>query len=664
MKYTIRGDLRAQLAEEFEEPIGNVGVRIYDADHEELGEKGIRKATAARTKRTFAVLSEDEVRAKRDALLGEGRTQEDGSFTVDIDESAEFRPDESGRPDVLQVDLRLDTVPSTRAEPENSVQATLTLHEPSWQPAEPSGSAGESGGGQRVAEQTEQLVTSYRETLSRKHYCDLLEAAGVWLVAGRVTVDNTTAPVSGATVTAKDADIIQHDELGSDQTNAGGYFSIYYTQAEFEETPPPWGPIELKWGPDLYFSIEQSGQTYLDEDPDAGRKPGRENADHCEYVELSVTPVREEPEETPIVPTYWARVGRAFDVPLLFSPGDFDSDGYAGNQKFALYGTLTMEGTAPLFDSMNPDQYVEYRFLVSEQTGSSTNYKPIGVGTQQYQDAFDDGLVVGEILAYDDDNSQLRTVPVRVNTGHLSSDGWLSVREAANDALNATIGTDLDTLRQDDYYFGWNDRDPLMGIDTRQFTSEPNVDDAATSDPVPDPGESVPPSRQIDEERIAIRFESRVVDDAGNVSSGSNTWVISGVELNPVVVNNNTEFAVFQNENLEQDACDIVTGDVDLKYTVHHPHLDGVKLRVKANDEAATDISQGDIPFAFDPSTHSTAGDDEDFADTVTVNGGGSILDEPCGYRTTLRVRRRLHNGYHRDDWDTRGESIFYWDGT
>lgn len=683
MKYTLRGDLQGRLAKAIEEPLDTVDVRLYDVSGSELETDTIRKAAEARPKETFSILSETEVAEKRDALIAEGTTESDGSFSIDIDDSADFRADEQGRPDVFQIDVRVDSIPQTRAKADEPVQFTLTMHDPSWEPAEPGGETGiEETPGQPTAEleeQASQQVASYQHTISKRNWCAVLEALGVWVVCGKVHVENTTAPVENVTVTAKDADLIQHDELGSDITDSRGHFSIYYTTDDFEETPPPWGQIELIPGPDLYFSVEQEEKVFLDEPSSKGRDGGRENADHCEYVELPID--FEEAGRTddgkPTAPTLWDSVGSAFSV-----PGDFDSDGYAGAERYALFRNITMEGQAPLYhrratptNSLSVDEFVEYRFLVAENPdASSPDFDPIGVGSSTYIDAFVDGVMIGKLLVYQSGAPRPVLVPVRIDQSHLDSDGWLSVREATNDALNTRLGTNLASLDHDRH--SWFDSDELMGIDTRQFTSEPDVADASSSDPVPTAGEAVPASRQIDTEAIAIKFEARVIDANGNELANPQ-WV-HGKTLPKAVVNNNAAFVEFTNNNHERanNKCKILSGNVDVGYTVYHPHLEGARIDVRRNSDDGSfprsiSLDDANLPYNFAAGTTGTletAADSHFHNDSLDIpreSGGANnpILTKKCGYEASIKVRRRLHNGNTSDDWDTRGSSIFYWDG-
>jgi hypothetical protein len=670
MTYTFRGGLRASLADGVEESLSGVEVRLYRVRQDD--EVHIRKAAMAQPKETFSILSPAAVDEKRSALLADGKTDENGQFAVEIDDGAEFTEDESGRPAVFTVDVRVESIPGSNVDPERPVQFTLTTHQPRWRETETG------------------VVADWDATIPRRNWCAVLEEAGIWMVCGRVTICDTTDPVGGLTVTARDADIIQHDQLGTGVTDSNGQFCIYYSRSDFEETPPPWGPIELIPGPDLYFSIEHSGQTRLDEDPSRGRKGSRENAGHCEYVELCVDP--REPDDgggtdTTPVPTVWRRIGSAFDVTTTPQQSiDFDAEGYAGGKKYALTGQLTMEGSAPLFHTESPDQFVEYRLLVSENPTSNggptpTGFQPVGVGSGRYRSAFGDGVTVGEVYAYDPSSQLISPVPVDVDSSHLDSSGWVSVRDAVDDALGAALGTDLQTLRSNNHYFGWNDSDPLASIDTGQFTDEPDVENAsAPGDPVPDAGDPVPQSRRIGVEKIAIKFEARVVDASGQVvTSPPSPGSVQDTTLNAVVVNNNRAFARFVNVDHEQrqDRCEKLSGDVELAYTVHHPHLAGVRLVVRRNDGASEHLDDPNNEVSFDPSFSFTSGpggsihqirhfDDSGLPILRTPDPNRSddpILTEKCGYVARLRVRPRLHNGYTAWNWQTRGSSIFYWEG-
>jgi hypothetical protein len=57
------------------------------------------------------------------------------------------------------------------------------------------------------------------------------------MIYGRITVCGTRQGMSGLKVSAFDDDCIQDDALGSDITDAGGNYVIYYSAAQYRKTP-------------------------------------------------------------------------------------------------------------------------------------------------------------------------------------------------------------------------------------------------------------------------------------------------------------------------------------------------------------------------------------------------------------------------------------------
>lgn len=54
----------------------------------------------------------------------------------------------------------------------------------------------------RLDKETQDWVADWDETIPRRNWCAVLEAAGIWVVCGRVTICDTTDPVAELTVTA------------------------------------------------------------------------------------------------------------------------------------------------------------------------------------------------------------------------------------------------------------------------------------------------------------------------------------------------------------------------------------------------------------------------------------------------------------------------------
>ncbi len=707
MTYALQGTIEKALPDGRSVPMSDATIRVYrpkeDVSPEEI---------AARPKETFAVVDSQEVE-NRFERVGTAPLDDQGRYGVRLGEDGSYE----GGP--VAIHLHVDRVPA--ANDSESVQVALDLIQPRWR--EVTEEVNSAFLSRRSVEEARR-VENWDHVISRQHWCAILEAFGVWVVCGQVTlcppdtdqVEETTAgtsnlPVDGVTVRAKDRDIVQDDALGSDVTDANGNYCIYYRKRSFEKTPSPFGPIELVGGPDLYFEITDGGLTLLDENQQTGRTPGRENAERCEDVDLCV-PRGDIPEDgdgsgITRVPTYWRSIGSQFEVPQqagTVANADFDDYGYAGDDKFALYRTITMEGSAPVLYATRPnqsDQYVEYRFLVSESPTSNTgsaspqNFQPVGVGSSRFSDAFVDGVTVGEIAIYDQTavgdatNPNFKKVTVNLRGGrggHQNSAGWVSLKAAADEALNDRFGVDLATVRASgsNYeYLGWDSRNALFGIDTREFTTEPDVGSGSGGAP-PAAGNSVSSQQEIDPERIAIRFEARTVDSTGTQVSpaGNSRKLNSGTTLNAAVINNNSEYVQFQVDDLTGDPCADLTGDVDISYTIYHPHLHGVELRIEKNTRTETlDDPTNEVSFNpgsppggnWDDSVAKNSPSDPQTVESLANKGqsiqndlvisdpnASEVLNEDCAYRAVFRYKRRLHNGYDADHWNHQ-DSLFCW---
>ncbi len=640
--YTLRGRIETALPNSRVDPLVGSTVRLYRV------EQSATRAVAARPKETFAVLDAAAVDRRAKALLGEGTTDETGRFTVVIEDD-----DYDG--EAVELYVRVGGAGDRTAD--EPVQAGITVVGPRWRKGE------------------EGPVAVVEHTLSRPDWCAILEALDLWLVAGRVTLSGSGDPAGGATVTAKDRDLLEDDELGADTTDGDGLFAIYYQTAAFEATPSWWSPpIELVPGPDLYFGIEWEGETQT-EAPSRGREPDRENAGRCESVKLQIDAERIPP---PPVPTYWQRLGSVFDVPQTtgsLTGSAFDADGYAGGLRYVLTDTVTLEGSAPLYYEYAARQFVEYRVLVSESptpndgpAPSDSTFAPIGVGTDRFGKAFVDRKI-GHIRAYDPALSHLVSIAVEIEKKHVDTDGWISVRDAANDAIEDHFGagTDLKSLHAARHYFGWNDGDPLAAVDTSQFTTTASVTDAAAAAgaDVPAAGDGVDSSlRAPTEEAIALRFEARVVDASGAVvtPTGPAESLQGELTLNRVVINNTAAFGAFENNGHGDgtDDCAPLSGDISFAYTVYHPHLRSVTITLERNDGISATLSDGDISFRNDPNAAALYTND-----VLSVAANSSALTKACAYRAVCKYQRRLHTGYGAVDSGLRTverPSLFYWE--
>jgi len=479
-------------------------------------------------------------------------------------------------------------------------------------------------------------------------WCRIRRKGDLWVIVGRVTpCENRAVGLGGLTVTARDADIVQHDVLGSAVTNASGIFRIDYPGSRFRQGT--WIDVELFGGPDVYFQIEDAdGNVVLDEPKSRGRKPGRADRGPCFCVHLCIDVVP--PPDGPI-PTIWTKVGTAFTIPDSSSLNDFDADGYAGAAKYAFHSNVRMLGSADRFSNGHP---VEYRFLVSAAVAPNggaplpaANFTRI-VGAGPDVNLFAP-TQIGQMIRY----SPFKLVDIDALQVDLDADGWLDV----NTSINRTFAAHPTLTPADLPDFVWVDGDALMAINTNALTTEPNVPPG-----VGDPGDAVPAANQIGIERKAVRFEAREVVDKPN--GIFNAMPGSGTTLNNIVVNNNAAYLkVAMAEHLSSTACTPLTGSPHVAFTVHHPHIASVNINVRSNDgsynhnlnDAATKPATSDAAIPLAGNTDSP-GINHLHNPSVDLPAGL----HKCTYIVTLSVLRRLHTGDGAVGVNTAQTSFYY----
>lgn len=299
MAYTLRGTLSAYSCDECTVSLEGVTVRAYAPAP---GADPTRQV-AADPRHTFRFLhhaDEAGFAAAHGQLLGEGTVLPGGTYSVGLSEAYDGA--------ALDIDLYCGTVGGRI--PPHPHQIALTTIQPVWRSTVAGGQGGGLAGAPQAGATTRAAtalaapaeadeVAAFDYTIPSRLWCATLARLGLWVVCGRVTVCDTGQPVGGVTVSAFDRDWLQDDALGSAVTDVAGRYQLWYTAAQFSRTP--WSPainIELVPGPDLYFRVEGPGSTVLlDEPPDTGRTPGRQNIGPCACIDLCVpeAPPRTEP---------------------------------------------------------------------------------------------------------------------------------------------------------------------------------------------------------------------------------------------------------------------------------------------------------------------------------------------------------------------------------
>jgi hypothetical protein len=672
--YTLTGSVCGTVAAGFEDPLTGGLLRLYRPPAERVGEQTSttgerdrdpqgstdggrdgpsegaerdRAATVASAATTrprrdgFAVLNPEAVETKADRLLAETTLERGGTFEVVVGEAADGAYE--GGP--VQVDVRLDELPDDEFEAaadSDPVQFTVGAVMPDWTDAEEGAS-----------------VATWHHCLTAKQWCSIRALFGAWTVCGTVTDDFGQA-VTGATVRAFDADIVQDDLVGSATTDAAGDYRIDYREPGFETTPSPWPPIELEHGPDLYFAVEQGGDLRLNEDRSAGRQPGREDAGYCERIDLTVPVVR-----IP-TPTLWTGIGDTFTIPSGPTDlNDLDAEGYMGAGKYALSGTAAMSGTiseAQFMDRSAPGDTdsIQFRFAVFDTTGRALqNTDPT---PSDLQDAANGQLVTGRLFEGVDIGT-IRYFPsggevsfdVPLAERHVGTDGWVDVRRVVDDAFSrSSVGTgpatDLEDALKNHGPVYYDDSDPLIGINTNAVTaaSTPTSSPGDIDDPLADGTTPV--------ETMAVRFEVR---QPGSASADR------GRTVNAIVVNNTGTFRELEVFDSSGSAvtCQGQSGQMTLEFNAYHPHLREADITVEPNDGAAESIAP---PDATNPPNEVIPGKNTD-PTVESVSGSFDItkkLDHTCAYTVELHTQRRLHNGDHFVGNDGHVEEVFYYEDT
>ncbi|MCP3960607.1 MAG: hypothetical protein GY719_22415 [bacterium] len=601
--------------------VGRARIYAVASEREVTGEAIATADNAQAAKPGLKRLNEDELQAKLDGerLVLEGETREDGWFCL-------RNPDYQGGP--VDVYVVIDRVP-------------LPEHEPAWKKLP----------GRRVFFLGTFLPVASEEgfvlklVIPQYLWCRLKRAADAWTIAGKVTAcANPSVAIGDVTVTAFDVDWVEHDTLGSDKTSASGIYRIDYPGDAYRQAP--FIDIELFGGPDVYFKIEDDdSNVLLDEPSSAGRAAGRADRGVCACIDLCVDVQVE--EDGPVVPSIWTGIGTDFTIPDGGSLNDFDDDGYADTPKYALWRTIRMTGSAALETvAGNP---IEYRFLVSDTTAANSD-PPVAAAnfTRVVGKAPDENLFASIKVCQMVRFSPFKIVDVKAKLGDLDPDGWLDV----NKSIERTFIEDSTLSPLDIPDFVFVDTDGLMSINTRNLTTEPNVPLAGL-----DPGDAVPAGDRIGVEKFAIRFEVREVIDKATNTFGP--MLGDGTTVNALVMNNNPRVGLLaMKEHLETTSCSPLTGSIHVAYTVHHPHLRDVSIRVKSND-GVYNVNLSDPPLPLSGNT-SAAITHLHNAALAVPNSGSNVLHK-CTYLVTLRTWLRLHTGDNVMD-DQHVHTTFYYE--
>lgn len=335
-RYLFKGRLCGLICDDCPEPLAGAKLRLYRSSQTQ----DVVSLAVAHPKDTLTLLDDAQLDEKSNRLLAETEIDAEGRFEVALGEGDKY---DGG---AFEIDIYCGTVPRQKPPrvPPRPRQFTVTTLQLQWR------------------ERDNGLVAAWEYCLPFRWWCWFRSLFGAWTICGKVTVCGKQIPVSGAKVSAFDADWLADDALGSAITDGAGKFRIDYAAADFKRTPFS-AAINIEWtgGPDLYFKIESAGTTLLTETQTRARQPDRENAGPCFCVSLCV-----DVEQPP-----------PFDNPLSTHVGDFHIYGDISNASgltnsavlghggpnYGFFGAMKLRGYCPKQIGGAPSRY---RFLYED----------------------------------------------------------------------------------------------------------------------------------------------------------------------------------------------------------------------------------------------------------------------------------------------------------
>lgn len=604
MTYVLKGKLCGYICAECPEDLSGVKVRLYS-----VAVEGVVARAVANPKETFAVLESKQADGKKKLLLGEGDTDGEGAFEIELDRGYEGGP--------VEVDVYCATVPHRKPGRRETkpIQFSVTTIQPQWRELE------------------DRTVAIWKYCIPWRFWCAIRARFDCWTICGRVTVCGATEPMSNVRVLAFDTDWLQDDDLGSGVTDANGRFRIDYTSDDFKNLFGWTNPLgELFGGPDLYFRVETlGGQVLLREDASEGRTPARENAGPCFCVELCVPREGTKPLDGEALSVFRSVGVYRFVTDINAASGLTVSGGYGFYSGLRLNGVLAKRLAG---------QPLEYQFQWAETDAAGST--PPAAAWQRVMPAQIGETRIGDVVRWApidefDENPVKTLYSYYVNNSaagpdrrdvSITADGWFQVPQES-DKFSPT-GTfeatnDMIVLRTD-RLFAW----PPIDLPTLLA----GQDSTSTGQPL------------AQDRHIAVRMWVR---EAGNdatkqlagtcrhlaVDNTHYTNLSHHPEWNGHVDASAIGVGLLDIQELIGHGCQKITDTLTVLFTAAHPNLGGVSIDMSG--------PSGTVGFTFDtppvPGQHfGTA--------TVVLPPGQTVHDlPPCAYVVHFSVGILLTNG-------------------
>jgi len=562
MAYTFRGNLCGLICPECPEPLSQVTVRLY----RNREAQDVTSLAVASPKDTFAILTDDEVRAKVSSLIAETQTNSDGSFTFTLGEQTRYGGE------AFEVDVYCGTVPQLKPgpRPPTPLQFSITTIQPLWRGNQETG-----------------FTAVWEYCIPNRYWCAVRSRFGAWTICGRLTTCEGGLPIPGATVSAFDTDWTQDDPLGSGVTDATGRFRIDYLRSDFEKTPfSPVINIELIGGPDVYFSAKLGSTVILAEDRSTGRTPARQNIGNCFCVDLCSDEVIPPGVETQ---PHWQRVWDFHIHPKEPDPASaFSPEGYAGGAASSFTfgdanyrGGILLRGNCPLTNAAAPADSLEYRFVIGEWTwlgggdGDPTTLPTVPPPPA----ALNPVTVISQTTVGDVSYSNAFGNPdwqeVVLTSADVGAGGWIRIngkavtvdmRNGTTSVVHINSGPNSNFLRTDE----------LMVLNSAAISAAHPVR-MPTGLPKSDAGRSLTIAEQEPIRRYTLRFEVRDAITLATVFTDT---------LDSIVIDNRNVVWALDLEELRLNACNPLAGapSAHILYTVDHPHMRSFSIQISNNN--------------------------------------------------------------------------------
>ncbi len=609
------------------EILPNVQIRVYKAPEGEEAQEAVQAAIASPPKETFKFLDEKEVDSKKNRLLAEIMTDDNGFYETEVDNK---QKDYLNGP--VEFDIRFNSIPdigqgnTEKSDDFEPFQVHYTTVKPKLK--------------DQYEENTEYPYSfQYNIGISQVNFGRILDRLDIWMICGRVYicpeehVDTERKPAPGIEVIAMDNDWIHDDQIGSAQTDAQGYFCIFYRSADFKKTflSPVVNvetPFSSDFGPDVYFHFAHDGNVFHKESPSKGKESERENIGNIYCVTLCVPeiPVPDEPPNK-VAGFFSIGLNRRYDILSNISTSTGRTKGkphghWNGN---AFFGTLALIGT--LTKKLNGND-LEYKFQYREYDA------PGGTALSGWEDVLP-GQIANTVIGYTQKLTGNPANPVETtyyaihpHSGEQNvpfNGNWISVPQLSNLFLNSN-GLVLN-LRSHEIASG--------SVNMSGLT----------------PGNSTTGVASLQKNRyFKIRMLKR--------EKGSSTEVVAGTShplalFNTVYQNvpqggswisgtsNMDGVASMDIQELGSSGCDSISDALHVEYTAANPNLGNVSVNMNGPGG----------PHSFPSISHNTPG--EEAYGTVAYSGTVSALQN-CAYTVNLRVSLKMTNGEtnHHGLWD------------